>query len=161
MRTLDLEVFLPYRLNRVATAVSEQLREVYGRKFGLTIPEWRVLATLAQFPRSTAKAAGRHARLHKTKVSRAVQALEERRWLARSENPDDRREEFLALTATGLQAYGAIVPDMTAFEARLLASLGPDGTRAVLHALDRLEDVLELGGGRPGPAPAGGPEQEP
>lgn len=144
MTILDLEAFLPYRLNRAAAAVSEQLREVYGRKHGLTIPEWRVLATLAQFPRSTARAVGRHARLHKTKVSRAVQALEERRWLARSENPDDRREEFLSLTGLGQQAYRSIVPDMTAYEARLRAALGPADTAKLLQALDRLEEALGL-----------------
>lgn len=146
MTTLDLERFLPYRLNRVAAAVSEQLREVYGRKFGLTIPEWRVLATLAQSPRSTAREVGRHARLHKTKVSRAVQGLEERRWLSRAENPVDRREEFLSLTPLGVATYRAIVPDMSAFEDRLRAALGPDDTRAVGHALDRLEAVLGLAG---------------
>lgn len=152
MAILDLERFLPYRLNRAASAVSEQLREVYGRRYGLTIPEWRVLATLAQFPGVTARAVGAHARLHKTKVSRAVQALDERRWLSRAENPQDRREEFLSLTPLGLQAYGAIVPDMTAFERQLLEALGPAGTGAVLHALDRLEEVLELAarGPRPG-----------
>jgi len=155
MSALDLESFLPYRLNRAAAAMSEQLREIYGRTYGLTIPEWRVLATLAQFPRSTARAVGRHARLHKTKVSRAVHGLEERRWLARSENPDDRREEFLMLTAFGFQAYAAMVPDMTAFEARVLAALGPHDTRAVLHALDRLEAVLGLAGTNPLPGPGG------
>lgn len=144
MAILDLEHFLPYRLNRAAAAVSEQLRAVYGRKYGLTIPEWRVFATLAQFPRSTARAVGEHARLHKTKVSRAVQALEERRWLSRAENPDDRREEFLSLTATGLQAYSAIVPDMIAFQTRLLVALGSDDTQAVLRVLDRLDEVLGL-----------------
>lgn len=147
MAMLDLECFLPYRLNRTAAAVSEQLRGVYGRKYGLTIPEWRVLATLGQFPRSTARAVGAHARLHKTKVSRAVQALDERRWLQRAENPQDRREEFLSLTPLGLQAYGAIVPDMMAFEQRILEALGPRGTEAVLQALDRLEEVLGLTAG--------------
>lgn len=147
MATLDLECFLPYRLNRTAAAVSEQLRGVYGRKYGLTIPEWRVLATLGQFPRTTARAVGAHARLHKTKVSRAVQALDERRWLQRAENPQDRREEFLSLTPLGLQAYRAIVPDMMAFEQRILEALGPIGTEAVLQALDRLENVLGLTAG--------------
>jgi DNA-binding MarR family transcriptional regulator len=144
MDILDLENFLPYRLNRAAVAVSERLREVYGRKYSLTVPEWRVLATLAQFPGSTARAVGQHARLHKTKVSRAVKALKERRWLSGAENPADLREEFLTLTTRGLQAYRVIVPEMTAFEARLLAALGPTDTRSVLLALAQLEKAMEL-----------------
>lgn len=151
MSILHLESFLPYRLNRAAAAVSEELRAVYRRKYGLTIPEWRVLATLAQFPRSTARAVGRHARLHKTKVSRAVQALEERRWVSRDENSEDRREEFLSLTSFGLHAYSSIVPDMAAYETRLLAALGMENTAAVLHAMDRLEEVLGLTGEPPPP----------
>jgi len=144
MPILDLESFLPYRMNRAAAAMSERLREVYGRKFKLTIPEWRVLATLAQFPGVTARAIGKHSRLHKTKVSRAVQALEDRRWLGRAENGSDRREEFLRLTPTGLKAYEALVPEMKEFEDRFRKALGAADTRKVMRALDRIEDVLGL-----------------
>ena len=78
MSKLALEHFLPYRLNRLSSAVSQQFRAVYGPHHDLTVPEWRVLATLAQFGTMTAKAIGRHSSMHKTKVSRAVRALEER-----------------------------------------------------------------------------------
>lgn len=144
MSILDLEDFLPYRLNRAAAAMSEQLREVYRRKFKLTIPEWRVLATLAQFPGATARAIGAHARLHKTKVSRAVRALEDRRWLARSPNDSDRREEFLRLTPAGAKAYAALVPEMRGYEERFRAALGAADARAVMRALARIEDALGL-----------------
>ncbi|MFG1466639.1 MarR family winged helix-turn-helix transcriptional regulator [Xanthobacter sp. DSM 24535] len=145
MTILDLERFIPYRLNRAAAAVSERLKEVYGRKHSLTIPEWRVLATVAQFPGVTAKTVGTHARLHKTKVSRAVDALQERRWLARTENPEDRREDFLSLTAQGWRSYRTLIPDMAAFESKLCVDLGPEGTQVLLDALDRLERALRLG----------------
>jgi DNA-binding MarR family transcriptional regulator len=79
MAKLQLEAFLPYRLNRLAAAVSQEFRSVYGPHHDLTIPEWRVLATLGQFEAMSAKAIGRHSAMHKTKVSRAVRALEERR----------------------------------------------------------------------------------
>ena len=49
MSKLALEHFLPYRLNRLSSAVSQQFRAVYGPHHDLTVPEWRVLATLAQF----------------------------------------------------------------------------------------------------------------
>ncbi|MFG1376269.1 MarR family winged helix-turn-helix transcriptional regulator [Xanthobacter autotrophicus] len=80
---------------------------------------------------------------------RAVQGLEERRCLSRVENPQDRREEFLSLTPLGVTTYRAIVPDMSAFEARLCAALGADDTQAMRHVLDRLEDVLGLAGAPP------------
>jgi len=72
MQKLQLEKFLPYRLNRAAAAASTQLSSVYWRKYGLTVPEWRTLSTLAQFGELTAKQIGAHSSMHKTKVSRAV-----------------------------------------------------------------------------------------
>ncbi|WP_293799335.1 MarR family winged helix-turn-helix transcriptional regulator [uncultured Bosea sp.] len=139
MSKLALEHFLPYRLNRLSSAVSQQFRAVYGPHHDLTVPEWRVLATLAQFGTMTAKAIGKHSSMHKTKVSRAVRALEERRWLTRCESEHDRREESLSLTAPGLQAYGEIVPRALAFEAGILAALGPHA-EPLLRALALMEE---------------------
>jgi DNA-binding MarR family transcriptional regulator len=120
MTKLTLEEFLPYRLNRLAAAVSQAFRAVYGPHHDLTVPEWRVLATLGQLHEATAKAIGAHSSMHKTKVSRAVRALEERRWLRRRESIDDRRKELLSLTRSGRNAYSQIVPRAHAFEAQLI-----------------------------------------
>jgi len=144
MRKLALEHFLPYRLNRLTAAVSQAFRAVYGPHHDLTVPEWRVLATLGQFETMSAKAIGAHSAMHKTKVSRAVRALEERRWLKRSESLDDRREEILSLTSLGRRTYADIVPRALEFEARILAALGPDAAR-FLSALDRLERTDAIG----------------
>jgi DNA-binding MarR family transcriptional regulator len=143
MVKLQLEQFLPYRLNRIAAAVSQDFRSVYGPHHDLTIPEWRVLATLGQFEEMSAKAIGRHSAMHKTKVSRAVRALEERRWLRRRQSEEDRREEILTLTAQGERAYRQIVPKALAFERRLLEQLGPE-VGPFLKALVRLEEIIRI-----------------
>lgn len=142
MAKLELEHFLPYRLNRIAAAVSQDFRSVYGPHHDLTIPEWRVLATLGQFEEISAKEIGRHSAMHKTKVSRAVRALEERRWLRRRASEEDRREEILTLTAQGESAYRQIVPKALAFERRILDELGPNA-ESVLNALERLEKIFK------------------
>ena len=141
MTKLQLEAFLPYRLNRIAAAVSQDFRSVYGPHHDLTIPEWRVLATLGQFEEMGAKAIGQHSAMHKTKVSRAVRALEERRWLRRRPSEEDRREEILTLTPQGERAYRQIVPKALAFEKRLLERLGPDAS-PLLKALRSLEAIV-------------------
>jgi DNA-binding MarR family transcriptional regulator len=143
MAHLQLEAFLPYRLNRIAAAVSQDFRAVYGPHHDLTIPEWRVLATLGQFEEISAKGIGRHSAMHKTKVSRAVQALEERRWLKRRESEEDRREEILTLTASGRKAYREIVPKAVAFERRIVEALGTEAG-PFLAALERLEEIFRL-----------------
>ncbi|EXL01486.1 MarR family winged helix-turn-helix transcriptional regulator [Aquamicrobium defluvii] len=145
MAKLKLESFLPYRLNRISGLISLDFRSVYGRHHDLTVPEWRVLATLGEFEEMSAKAIGAHSFMHKTKVSRAVRALEERRWLKRRESQTDRREEILGLTVAGRQAYAEIVPRAIEFEAALLAALGTDA-KYLLKALGRLETYAGMGG---------------
>lgn len=142
MSQLILEDFLPYRLNRLGMAVSKQLQAVYKGKLELTVPEWRVLATLAQYDGITAKTLGTHSSMHKTKVSRAVDALEQRRWLLRTANTQDRREAFLSLTKQGLNAYASVLPDLKIFENNILARLGTDQSAEVLRALAILENAL-------------------
>lgn len=108
--SLQLDTFLPYRLNVLAQVVSEGLARLYSERFGIGIPEWRIIATLGEFGQMTARDVGAHSRMHKTKVSRAVAALEERRLLERRANEQDRREAFLSLTAAGRNVYEAIAP---------------------------------------------------
>ena len=75
---LQLEGFLPHRLNVLSSLVSQALTQVYS-KYGIGIPEWRVLVTLGQFGVMTGKAVGTRTHMHKTKVSRAVAQLEARK----------------------------------------------------------------------------------
>ena len=111
---LKLEDFLPHRLNVLSSLVSQALTRVYGRR-GITIPEWRVLVTLGENAVMTAKAIGAHTHMHKTKVSRAVAQLEERKLVTRRPNRADLRESFLDLTAAGRAIYEELAPSAMEF----------------------------------------------
>src|SRR4051812_34979501 len=135
---LDLERFLPYRLDILAEAVSRALSRIYKEQYGLGVPEWRVLAHLGQYAPITAKAIGAHSRMHKTKISRAVAALEELGFLIRNGNDADRREELLSLTAKGQAAYDDLAPKAAEFARHLLDDLSAGERRALEHTIDRL-----------------------
>jgi DNA-binding MarR family transcriptional regulator len=137
-----LETFLPYRLVRLAEAVSAEIRPIYRETYNLNRPEWRVLVTLAEVGPTTATAIGAHSWQHKTKVSRAVHALEVRRWLVREADPKDRRSEILALTEDGMRAYRKLTGPMREQEARLLGRLAADDRAALDQALKALEKAL-------------------
>lgn len=144
---LELENFLPYRLNRLADAVSRGFSRLYKERFGLTRPEWRLLATLGQYGSMTATTVGRHSSMHKTKVSRAVTALESRRWLTRTTDEADRRVEHLTLTKAGEDAYRELVPLAKEFERHLSSAIGPARFAEFDYGLERLEEIV-LGDGR-------------
>lgn len=101
----NLTEFFPFAVHQAAEQVSQNFREIYKREHAMTRSEWRVLAHLGQFGAMTATQIGQSAGLHKTKVSRAVFALENRRWLTREINPDDRRVHRLSLTKKGRKNY--------------------------------------------------------
>src|SRR5262245_65685412 len=115
---LKLEEFLPYRLNVVASLVSQALSRIYAERYGIGVPEWRVLVTLGQFGMMTGKAIGAHSHMHKTKVSRAVAELERRKLVARRANREDLRESFLSLTPGGRAIYEELAPHALEFARR-------------------------------------------
>src|SRR4029078_2243885 len=116
---LKLEEFLPYRLNVVASRVSQALSRIYADRYGIGVPEWRVLVTLGQFGMMTGKAIGAHSHMHKNKVSRAVAQLEKRKLVMRRSNRADLREAFLALTPAGRAMYDDLAPIALDFADRL------------------------------------------
>jgi DNA-binding MarR family transcriptional regulator len=136
--TLDLDRFLPYRLDILAEAVSRALSRLYKDRYSLAVPEWRVLAHLGQYAPITAKAIAGHSRMHKTKVSRAVAELERLGFVRRTDSTDDRREEPLSLTAKGKAAYDDLAPKAADFARHLLDDLSVAERRALESAIDRL-----------------------
>lgn len=136
---LILSNFLPYRLYNAAEKVSLSFSKVYKDKHGLSRPEWRVLAILAQHPKMTATEIGIHSKMHKTKVSRAVFELETRKWLSRRLDENDRRVEWLQLTKLGEKQFSALSGLARSFEAMLLEALGPQSAKQLAAALDKIE----------------------
>jgi DNA-binding MarR family transcriptional regulator len=141
--TLDLDRFLPYRLDILAEAVSRSLSALYQERYGLGVPEWRVLAHLGQYAPITAKAITAHSRMHKTKVSRAVAALEQLGFLARTGSEQDRREEMLSLTPRGRAVYDDLAPKAAEFDRHLLDELSTPELRTLEKVIDRLLAKLD------------------
>ncbi|TDE37438.1 MarR family winged helix-turn-helix transcriptional regulator [Antarcticimicrobium sediminis] len=101
----ELANFLPFLLNQAAEESSLAFQNVYKNRYGMLRTEWRVLFHMGMYGQMTAKEIGQRAKMHKTKVSRAVQRLAERRFLIRTRDAQDRRVEHLDLTPAGEAAY--------------------------------------------------------
>ena len=139
MADLKLDQFLPYRLSVVSNRVSAAIATAYDRLFGLRIPEWRLIAVIAEGPGITQQALGVATRMDKVTVSRAAQALVERGLVARAPNEGDRRSHLLALTATGRLLYEQVAPKALELERRIFEGIAPEEIEAFRAMLDRLE----------------------
>lgn len=138
MDSFDPRQFLPYLLNQAAEASSREFQRVYRDRYGMLRTEWRVLFHLGIFHRMTAGEICTRAALHKTKVSRAVARLEERRLLLRERDTDDRRVEWLELTAKGRAVYRDLGSVAANYDARLTEQLGVAQTAVLRQMLLQL-----------------------
>lgn len=135
---LHLENFLPYRLSVLSNTVSGAIAAAYFAHFGLTIPEWRVMAVLAATPGLSAAEVTARTAMDKVAVSRAVANLLEAGRLRRTTAKADRRRTHLELTPAGTRVYSQVVPMALDYERHLVAPL----SRKDREALDRLLRVL-------------------
>ncbi|ALS34976.1 hypothetical protein PTRA_b0505 [Pseudoalteromonas translucida KMM 520] len=140
---IDLATFLPYQLNNIATQVSNDFAKVYKREFGLNIPQWRILANLAQYGQSTAKQLCMQADMDKSTVSRAVQALITKGFIYSKVNEQDKRAAFLMLADEGEALYKKITPEALAWEAQLLNTLSDDERQQMMSIFEKLKHQLQ------------------
>lgn len=134
----DLQYFLPYMLNQAAEESSIAFQRHYKNRYGMLRTEWRVLFHLGRYGEMTAKEIGERARIHKTKVSRAVQKLADRRFLTRKKDENDRRSERLELTLAGLAAYRDLRGVAQEYDAKLVAGFDPEDVATLRRLLARL-----------------------
>ncbi|MBO9708445.1 MAG: winged helix-turn-helix transcriptional regulator [Caulobacter sp.] len=135
---VSLSDYLPYQLATASSAVSRLIARAYEDRFGLSIPQWRLMSVLAEGA-LTQQAAVTKTAMDKVRVSRAAQELVERRLAVRLSNRVDRRSHSLELTAAGRRLFAEIVPLARAYEAALLAGLGPGEVATLKRLLGQLE----------------------
>ena len=144
---LHLEHFVPYRLSVLTNIGSMSIADGYEREFGLTIPQWRVIAVLARYPGLSAIEVAERTAMDKVAVSRAVQGLLAAKRLVRSYDAGDRRRSRLRLSSAGQSVYTRVAPLALGYEKKLLDALSPTDRKALDRLVGRLiERAKQLSG---------------
>ncbi|MXO58087.1 MarR family transcriptional regulator [Altererythrobacter salegens] len=121
-----LSDFLPYRLSVTSNAVSGRISQEYRSRFGLSIPEWRVMAVLGDAGGLTQRDLTRLTLMDKVAVNRACKVLEERQLVVREPNASDGRSHLLKLTPEGVEMHSQIMPLALDMERHLFARFSED-----------------------------------
>jgi DNA-binding MarR family transcriptional regulator len=137
-RRLELAQFLPYRLSVLTNRVSSAIARTYSARFGLTIPEWRVMAVLGGAGGLSARDVAECTAMDKVQVSRAIARLLAKKRVQRLSDVSDARVMRLSLTAKGRAIYDEIAPLALTLEDILLDALSP----AERATLDRIMTKL-------------------
>jgi DNA-binding MarR family transcriptional regulator len=134
-----LEEFLPYQLSVVAGRTARLFSQRYAEVYGLTIPEWRVLATIARFGSVSPTTVGEWTAMDKVKVSRAAATLASRGFIRQSPDPKDGRGRLLRMTRKGIAVHQTLVPVARELEATLIDSVGRTHWATLGKVLARLD----------------------
>ena len=137
-KPLQLEAFLPYRLSLLSNAISGAIAAVYGDKFAISMPEWRIMMILAEYPDISADEVCRRTKIEKSVVSRAVARLLKRHLVNRDVDEKDRRRSILRLSETGMSVYDEVMPIARDYEAKLLSDLSAGELETFNNMIDRL-----------------------
>jgi DNA-binding MarR family transcriptional regulator len=145
LATLDLLKFMPFRLSRLAAEVSTALANEYSERYGLDVPEWRVIATLGfRATPCSAQFISQRTRTHKSTISRAVTSLLEHGAIEGVENEEDRREFNLRLTQKGRKLYEELIPLLLREESKMLSCLSAQERKDFDQLLGKIEKSLGL-----------------
>lgn len=136
---LELDNFLPYRLSVLNNMVSRALAEQYQARFGLSIPEWRVMANLGRAAPMSANEVAERTSMDKVKVSRAISRMQTAGLLKRETDPRDHRVSSLRLSAKGKKIYDKIAPMALAWEQEFLSVLSEREIAAFDKILGKLD----------------------
>ncbi len=139
---LRLDEFIPYRLSFTSNIVSGMIASAYETLFGLKIPEWRMLAVIAETGGVTQQTIGARTRMDKVTVSRAAIALAARGLLVRTENPKDKRSHLLVLTKQGRKLYENVAPKALELERKIFAGFDKDELETFIGVLRRIDAVV-------------------
>jgi DNA-binding MarR family transcriptional regulator len=143
--TPRLSRFLPYILSVTSNAVSGRIAQEYRSRFGLKVPEWRVMAVLGDAGTSTQRDLTELTLMDKVAVNRACKELEARGLAVRAPHSHDGRSHLLELTREGKRMHDAIMPLALEMERRLLANFSDEEIASLKNLLLRMrEEVGDL-----------------
>ena len=136
---LRLDDYLPYRLSVASNEVSRLIARAYEDRFGLSIPQWRLICVLAEDGASTPQAIVARTATDKVIVSRAAQALAARHLIQRKPNESDGRSHHLDLTDMGRELHAEVSPLALRYERDVIAGLSDEDVMALKRLLIRIE----------------------
>lgn len=143
-REVMLNLFVPYRMVNLASTISNACSKIYKDDFDITIPEWRILARLAEHERLNAKNIGSVTFMDKSKVSRAVKLLEDKGFLLKEKDDKDNRASYLSLTEEGRAIYQKIAPRALEWEKQLISVLDSSEYRDLMRIIEKLDSQVAI-----------------
>jgi len=137
---ISLANFIPHKLSVLSNTVSRSIANIYAKKFGISISEWRVVAILHSYPGISSGEVSERSGMDAVAVSRAVSHLFRSKYISRKPSPKDKRKIVLDLSKKGQKLYSAVTPLALEYENFLLEKFTIKEYEKLVNLLDKLQE---------------------
>lgn len=137
MKKTTIKDSLGFQLQQVSLRMMRDLQQELAA-FGITAPQWNVLAALAQEKLANPSAVAEFLQADGAAVSRLLDALERKELVKRSMDPADRRAVLVELTASGQALIPKLAEIAHAIDRRYRDKLSGDDLEHLQQLLRRL-----------------------
>ena len=141
---MNLDTYFPYLLASTAEAFSRMLVVVYGRTYGLSREEWRLLLLLADAGQLTSLELAQRTTLDKVQVSRAAQKLEDKGYISRSVPAADRRLRVYTCSQAGHDLFDEVFPKVEDQANAILDRMSTEARQHLEEGLEALSVAVAL-----------------
>ncbi len=141
----DLHSYAPCQMATLTHTIMRSVAAVFEERFGISIPEWKVLAIIHEAPGLSAVAVARLAQMDTVAVSRAVTKLMDVGYVVRDLDTEDRRRSVLNLSTEGSALYTQVAPLALEIQASLFEDLSDEEMlmfRRIIRKLDARSGAL-------------------
>jgi len=157
---LSINEFLTFHLLRLASVAKASVSREYLDPAGLSVPEWRLLATVANFSPLPFSDITAMTTMDKGQVSRTLRSAQGKGLVATELVPTDRRAAaegaasssisrvVVSITPAGRELYGKVMPVAQRFQAGLIGLMNVEERRVMLEVLQRVYRYMAAGAGR-------------
>ncbi len=135
---IALEERFTYRFAVIASRMGSALAPSHER-YGLSVAAWRVRAVIGRYEPLSAKELARRTSTDPFRVTRALTLLDEKGFVSRQADPQDRRRVSLRLTAPGRKVHDEIAMALSAMEHSVLQALGTREQALLFRLIDKLD----------------------
>ena len=138
----DLKNALPFLLNRTGVRMAGIFEARELERHGVTLPMYRVLATLALHDDQRLGDLATLAELEVSTLSRLIGAMQTRRLVSRRRSGKDARAVRIRITDQGRTLAQKLIAAATNYEATMTKRLQPRQVQELKRALTQLDDAI-------------------
>jgi DNA-binding MarR family transcriptional regulator len=157
---LKINEFLTFHLMRLSSMAKSNAARVYLDPAGLSVPEWRLVATVANYSPVPFSDITAMTTMDKGQVSRTLRSAQAKGLVTTELVPADRRglsesgtsasisRVIVSITPAGREMYDKVMPIAQSYQAGLINLMSVEERRVLVDVLQRVHRYLTVGGNR-------------